>query len=101
MGRFWSAAAGWPVSFQEDDFAALRAPAGTGPFLEFLLIPGAKTVKNRLHPDLAPEKTDDRAAELDRLAGLGAERADVGQGDASWAVLADPEGNEFCLLSAR
>jgi predicted enzyme related to lactoylglutathione lyase len=58
-------------------------------------------VKNRLHPDLAPEKPDDRDAELARLLAAGATRVDVGQGEATWAVLADPEGNEFCLLTPR
>jgi predicted enzyme related to lactoylglutathione lyase len=101
LARFWSQAAGWTVCYQEDDYAGLRSPAGTGPYLEFLQIPDAKRVKNRLHPDLAPEKPDDRDAELARLLAAGATRVDVGQGEATWAVLADPEGNEFCLLSSR
>jgi predicted enzyme related to lactoylglutathione lyase len=101
QARFWSQAAGWTVCYQGDDFAGLRSPAGTGPFLEFLQVPDAKRVKNRLHPDLAPEKTDDRDAELARLLAAGATRVDVGQGEVTWAVLADPEGNEFCLLSSR
>jgi len=101
LARFWSQSAGWTVIYQADGFAGLRSPAGTGPFLEFLRNPDLKQVKNRLHPDLAPEKSDDRAAELDRLLGLGATRIDVGQGEGTWAVLADPEGNEFCLLSSR
>jgi catechol 2,3-dioxygenase-like lactoylglutathione lyase family enzyme len=99
---FWSRVTGWPVSYQvEDVIVGLRSPAGGGPFLEFLRNPGQKTVKNRLHPDLAPEKSDDRAAELDRLLAAGAHRAGIGQGEVPWAVLADPEGNEFCLLSSR
>ena len=99
---FWSGITGWPVSYQIGDvIVGLRAPAGGGPFLEFLRNPDQKTVKNRLHPDLAPEKSDARAAELDRLLAAGAHRADVGQGEVPWAVLADPEGNEFCLLSSR
>jgi hypothetical protein len=57
-----------------------------------------KAVKNRLHIDLVP---DDQAAEVARLEALGARPADVGQGDATWVVLADPEGNEFCVLSPR
>jgi hypothetical protein len=55
-------------------------------------------VKNRLHLDFVP---DDQNAEVERLLAMGASRADVGQGDESWVVLADPEGNEFCVLSAR
>ena len=59
-------------------------------------MPEGKTIKNRLHIDLDP---DDRDAEVERLLTLGATRADVGQGaDATWVVLADPEGNEFCVL---
>ena len=66
------------------------------PDLLFLRVPEPKTVKNRLHIDLRP---DDQAAEVARLERLGARRVDVGQGaDVSWVVLADPEGNEFCVL---
>jgi predicted enzyme related to lactoylglutathione lyase len=102
LGRFWSAITGWPVSYEYPDvIAGLRSPTGTGPYLEFLRNPDRKRVKNRLHPDLAPEKSDDRDAELARLLGAGATRVDVGQGEVPWTVLADPEGNEFCLLSSR
>jgi hypothetical protein len=57
-----------------------------------------KTMKNRLHLDLRP---DDRDAAVARLIELGATRADIGQGEQSWVVLRDPEGNEFCVLSSR
>jgi hypothetical protein len=68
----------------------------------FVSVPEGKTVKNRLHIDLAPHTSQDREAEITRLEGLGAQRVDVGQADdASWTVLADPEGNEFCILSSR
>ncbi len=61
-----------------------------------------KSVQNRLHLDLAPHTSDDRDAEIERVLGLGATRVDVGQGaDVSWDVFADPEGNEFCILSSR
>lgn len=60
-------------------------------------MPDAKAGKNRLHLDLRP---DDRDAEVARLEGLGARRVDIGQGDVTWVVLADPEGNEFCVLEA-
>jgi predicted enzyme related to lactoylglutathione lyase len=101
LAAFWTAAAGWPVQQVEADFASLRAPSGTGPFLELLLDPGAKTVKNRLHPDVAPYLDGDVADEVERLRELGATLADVGQGDVPWMVLADPEGNELCVLSPR
>ncbi|MFI6842664.1 VOC family protein, partial [Nonomuraea africana] len=60
--------------------------------------PGVKTVWNRVHLDLLPYPVDDQAAEVARLQTLGATLADVGQGDVPWIVLADPEGNEFCVL---
>jgi len=102
LGRFWTEAAGWPVAYAEDHITGLRAPAGVGPYLEFLRVPDAKTVKNRLHPDIAPYPGQDPAAEVTRLRQLGAVPADVGQaGDENWTVLADPEGNEFCVLSPR
>jgi glyoxalase superfamily protein len=101
MGRFWAEAAGYPVALAKEYITALRAPSGVGPYLEFLRVPDAKTVKNRLHPDVAPYPGQDSAAEVARLRGLGAVPADIGQGDVNWTVLADPEGNEFCVLSPR
>ena len=68
------------------------------PGLLFVPVPEEKAGKNRLHPDFRPV---DQAAEVERLLSLGARRADVGQRDASWVVLADPEGNEFCILRGR
>jgi len=100
-GGFWAEAAGYPVAYAEDHITGLRAPAGVGPYLEFLRVPDAKTVKNRLHLDVAPYRGEDPAAEAARLRQLGAVPADVGQGDVNWTVLADPEGNEFCVLSPR
>jgi predicted enzyme related to lactoylglutathione lyase len=68
-----------------------------------LKVPESKSVKNRLHIDLAPHITDDRDALIDSLLAKGATRVNVGQDEsaARWTVLADPEGNEFCVLSAR
>ena len=68
------------------------------PGLLFVPVPEPKTIKNRLHLDFRP---DDLDAEVERLLALGATRADVGHGDQPWVVLADPEGNEFCVLSSR
>jgi hypothetical protein len=104
LARFWAGAAGWPVTHTEDagQLVGLRSPAEVGPYLEFLRVPGGKTVKNRIHPDVAPYRGEDPAAEVARLQAGGAVLADVGQGhDVSWTVLADPEGNEFCVLSPR
>ncbi|MEV3986353.1 VOC family protein [Nonomuraea sp. NPDC049758] len=101
MARFWGEAAGWTVHEAGDDHARLRAPEGVGPYLEFLrTTPGPKTVWNRVHLDLLPHRGADQAVEVARLAELGAKPADVGQGDVPWVVMADPEGNVFCVLGA-
>src|SRR6266571_4159042 len=101
QARFWSDAAGWPVIESGPDFASLRSPGGVGPYLEFLRVPDAKTVKNRVHLDVRPHAGEDHLAEAKRLRDLGAVPADVGQDDVPWVVLADPEGNEFCVLTPR
>ena len=72
---------------------------GSGPFLEMLRVPEPKVGKNRVHVDVAPLADGDSRAEARRLTDSGAVLADVGQGDESWVVLADPEGNEFCVLA--
>jgi hypothetical protein len=73
-----------------------------GPGMVFVPVSEGKSIKNRLHIDLAPHISQDRDAEIERLERLGARRTDVGQSDAAtWTVLADPEGNEFCVLSSR
>jgi hypothetical protein len=70
--------------------------------LVFVPVPEGKQVKNRLHIDLAPHTSQERDAEIAALIARGARRVDVGQSpDATWTVLADPEGNEFCVLSSR
>jgi Glyoxalase-like domain len=67
------------------------------PTMLFIRVPEGKAVKNRLHVDVSPiDRT--RAAEVERLIDLGARRVDIGQGEQKWDVLADPEGNEFCVL---
>jgi len=101
LASFWQAVLGWRRTFEEDDEVALEPPAasredGVVPGLLFLRVPEDKAGKNRLHLDLRPE---DQATEVARLEALGARRADVGQGpDVSWVVMADPDGNEFCVL---
>jgi Glyoxalase-like domain len=101
LAEFWSAATGWPVARAGDHYATLRPVAGGSPSLEFIADETPKTVKNRLHLDVAPAIDGDQRAEVDRLLGLGASRVDIGQGDVPWVVLADPEGNEFCVLTPR
>jgi predicted enzyme related to lactoylglutathione lyase len=100
LARFWAGAAGWLPSRSGGDLQALRSPGG-GPYLEFLRDDGVKAVKNRIHLDVAPGLGDDARADVARLLEAGASPADVGQGQVSWTVLADPEGNEFCVLSPR
>jgi Glyoxalase-like domain len=102
VGRFWSQVLGYEMDGpDEDGLVELKAPAGAGPHLVFIKVPENKTVKNRLHIDV--NATDrSQAEEVERLLGLGATYADVGQGDdVSWVVMADPEGNEFCVLRSR
>jgi Glyoxalase-like domain len=98
MARFWGEAMDWTLQEVTDDHARLRSAKGVGPYLEFLRGPGVRTWWNRIHLDLAPYPGDDQAVEVARLRALGATDADVGQGDVPWTVLADPEGNEFCVL---
>lgn len=103
--RFWAEVLGWRITFENEHESVLEPPAGSpedgvSPDLLFVRVPAdeVKTAKNRLHLDLRP---DDQAAELARIEKAGARRTSVGQGDdASWVVLADPEGNEFCILRA-
>ncbi|NND03895.1 MAG: VOC family protein [Acidimicrobiia bacterium] len=98
LGRWWCEALGWVVVDDGPEVFEIQQEVDAMPGLLFVPFEGAKVGQNRLHIDLRP---DDQYAEVDRLVGLGASRIDVGQGDAAWIVLADPEGNEFCVLSAR
>ena len=101
MARFWDEAMDWILREATDDHALLRSAKGVGPYLEFLRTADAKTVWNRVHLDLKPYPGDDQAAEVARLRALGATDVDIGQGDVPWKVLADPEGNDFCVLTPR
>ncbi|MEW9556406.1 VOC family protein [Nonomuraea sp. NPDC050783] len=99
LARFWGEAVGWTPCEVNDDLARLRSPKGVGPYLELIrATPGARSAQSRVHIDLLPDPISDQAAEVTRLRALGATPADVGQGDVPWVVLADPEGNEFCVL---
>ncbi|MHA6621578.1 VOC family protein [Pseudonocardia sp. DLS-67] len=109
LARFWCAVLGYEVEDEEDGIVTIGSPlvpegkdrpGPVPPTLTFARVPEGKTVKNRLHLDLNPTDRE-QAAEVRRLLDLGARRADVGQGDESWVVLADPEGNEFCVLAGR
>jgi predicted enzyme related to lactoylglutathione lyase len=99
LARFWAEVLDYRVLVENEDETVVGADLHTYPGLVFVPVPDEKAGKNRLHIDLAP---DDRDAEVARLLALGARRADVGQGpDVSWIVLADPEGNEFCVLEPK
>jgi predicted enzyme related to lactoylglutathione lyase len=102
LAGFWELASGWARVRSNDGLVTFRSPQGVGPYLELEKVTEAKTVKNRMHLDIAPYKDDGHAAAVKQLQEAGAMPADVGQGsDVSWVVLADPDGNEFCVLSPR
>ncbi|SDT07439.1 hypothetical protein SAMN04488570_3456 [Nocardioides scoriae] len=114
QSRWWAETLGWQVVFEDDTEVALVPAHVTlesvrstpwdqvGPGLVFVPVAEGKQVKNRLHLDLAPHLDDDRDALVAGLVERGAQRTSVGEGpDATWTVLLDPEGNEFCVLSAR
>lgn len=101
----WHHATGWNVTDDQDDYVVLTPPDGGAP-LEIITRPtmAHHDAKNRIHLDVAPGPDDDQAAVVDQLTGLGARPVEVGQSDdpdTTWVVLADPEGNELCVLSPR
>ena len=115
QSRWWAGVLDWQIIFDADDEVVIVPRHVTeewlrstpweqvGPSLVFVPVPEGKTVKNRLHIDLAPQLDDDQNAMVESLIARGATRADVGQAvrEVTWVVLADPEGNEFCVLSSR
>jgi predicted enzyme related to lactoylglutathione lyase len=99
---FWTEVLGWQVTERDAEVVRIMEAPEARFAIDFVVVPdGPKQVKNRLHLDV--NATDrDQAAELERLLALGARPVDVGQSaEVSWHVLADPEGNEFCLLRSR
>ena len=100
LADFWAEVLGWPRTGVYEGVVELGDPGGAKPTLVFVPVGDPKSVKNRLHLDVNPTGCD-QAEELARLLSLGAVETDVGQGDQRWVVLADPEGNEFCLLQTR
>jgi predicted enzyme related to lactoylglutathione lyase len=101
LGRFWTEATGWHADTNDPNCVGLAAPDRRGPALEFIPSTRPKTVQNRLHIDVAPYPDETRTAEMARLSALGAYPIDIGQGQVPWEVMADPEGNEFCILTPR
>ena len=109
LARFWCAVLDYEVQDEQDGVVTIGSPSvpegrsrpgPVPPTVTFAPVPDGKSVKNRLHIDLNPTDRE-QDAEVRRLIALGARRVDVGQGDVSWVVLADPEGNEFCVLASR
>jgi hypothetical protein len=101
LASFWAEAAEWPIGDRDEVIVSLRSPTGRGPWLVFLRTDDVEKTKNRVHLDVAPPLGEDPAQETARLVGLGATPGDRGGLDLPWQVLIDPEGNEFCVLSAR
>ncbi|MEU8181042.1 VOC family protein [Micromonospora sp. NPDC049044] len=99
MASFWDSAMDWTLHEVTEHSAVLRSAKGVGPYLRFVRTPETKTGWNRVHLDVRPYPGDDLAAEAARLRTLGATDVDLGPNEVPWQVLADPEGNEFCLLS--
>jgi hypothetical protein len=100
LARFWAATIGWRITYESDGEWAIEPPEGSAavdvaPDILFVKVPDRKAGKNRLHLDLRPA---DQQVEVNRLLELGATLADIGQQGTPWVVMADPEGNEFCVL---
>ena len=106
VADFWAAALDWKITFEDEIEVSIELLDGSPevgriPDILFLKNPEKKTLKNRLHLDLRPQ---DQKAEVARLKALGASEIEIGQSedsDTTWVVMADPEGNEFCVLRAR
>jgi Glyoxalase-like domain len=101
VGYFWRDVLGWPLVWDQDDETAIRAPDGTGQFITWGPPLPPKAGKNRVHIDVAPYAGGDQEEEVERLLAIGARRVDIGQGNVPWVVMADPDDNEFCVLTPR
>jgi predicted enzyme related to lactoylglutathione lyase len=101
LARFWTQALGWKILSEREQEIVIGTDENAPVGICFMPVTDAKTVKNRVHLDLTSAASD-RLQEIDRLLGLGARRVDIGQtGAESWTVLADPEGNEFCVVRPK
>jgi predicted enzyme related to lactoylglutathione lyase len=101
VGYFWSQALAWPLVWDQNEETAIRSPWG-GPKITWGGPPFTpKVAKNRLHFDLVALGPENHVSEVARLASLGATRIDIGQGDVDWIVMADPDGNEFCVFNSH
>jgi predicted enzyme related to lactoylglutathione lyase len=101
LAAFWTRALGWKILSEREREIVIGTDENAPVGICFMPVTDTKTVKNRLHLDITTG-ADDRDAEIERLLVLGAQRVDVGQtGQESWTVLADPEGNEFCVIRPK
>ncbi|GAB3923806.1 VOC family protein [Kribbella albertanoniae] len=105
LGAFWAEVLGWSVSSEGPGVTNLEPegfvyPDPVAVVLDLIVSPEPKTVKNRVHLDLATNSAAHQDEVITRLMKLGATPADIGQGDVPWVVMADPEGNEFCVLDS-
>jgi predicted enzyme related to lactoylglutathione lyase len=105
LGRFWAEALGWGISSEGPGVTNLEPegfvyPDPVAVCIDLVASTEPKTVKNRVHVDLATTSAAHQAELVARLKDLGATTVDIGQGDVSWTVMADPEGNEFCVLDS-
>ena len=101
LARFWTQALDWQVLSEREREIVIGTDENAPVGICFMPVTDQKIVKNRVHLDITTE-AQDRDQEIDRLLGLGAQRVDVGQtGKESWTVLADPEGNEFCVIRPK
>jgi len=101
LARFWAQALGWKVLSEREREIVIGADENAPVGLCFMPVTDPKTIKNRVHLDLT-SSAEDRDQEIERLLALGARRVDIGQtGEESWTALADPEGNEFCVIRPK
>jgi predicted enzyme related to lactoylglutathione lyase len=106
LAEFWASALDWKITYEDENEVSIELLDGSPevgriPDILFIKNSDKRSVKNRLHFDLRPQ---DQEAEVARLETLGAKRIEIGQSsdeDTTWIVMADPEGNEFCVLRAR
>ncbi|MDA0563354.1 VOC family protein [Streptomonospora sp. S1-112] len=106
LSRFWAQAVGWEVTAdtaEETNIepAGFAYPHASALVIDLVTVAEPKTGKNRVHLDLATHSADHQEQTVRRLRELGARPVDIGQGEVPWTVLADPEGNEFCVLEPR
>jgi predicted enzyme related to lactoylglutathione lyase len=102
LADFWRAVLDYQVGEVDEEagWITIEGEPGSGPSLIFQKVPEEKVVKNRLHIDVSPRDRE-QDAEVERIVDLGAKPIDIGQGETTWVVMADPEGNEFCVLRTR